>query len=303
MKNDWRKRLVEELGLSNYTFDFPMAEITSFRIGGPADLLVEAENPTELVNVVEYCRRENIPWLLVGLGSNLLVRDGGIRGTVVRLGKGFHYVRVEGEQLKAGAGTALGRVAEVAAAHGLSGLEFASGIPGSIGGAVFMNAGAYGGEIAQVLTAAYLYHPGVGFYHRTREELAFGYRQSLLQKEGQIVLEGLFTLSRREEGEIREKMGEYNRRRKEKQPLEFPSAGSIFKRPPGAFVGRLITEAGLKGKRIGDAQVAEKHAGFIVNRGRATARDVLALIALIREEVEKRTGIKLETEVRVVGEE
>lgn len=303
MKNDWRRHLVEELALSNYAFDFSMAKITSFRIGGPADLLVEVENPTELADVVEYCRREKIPWLLVGMGSNLLVRDGGIRGTVVRLGKGFHYVRVEGEKIRAGGGTALGRVAEVAAGHGLSGLEFASGIPGSIGGAVFMNAGAYGGEIAQILTTAYLYQPGVGFYHRSGEELSFGYRQSLLQKEGQIVLEGLFTLSRREEGEIREKMAEYNRRRKEKQPLEFPSAGSIFKRPPGAFAGRLITEAGLKGRRIGDAQVAEKHAGFIVNRGRATARDVLALIALIQEEVEKKTGIQLETEVRVVGEE
>lgn len=295
--------MVKELELPVYTFDFPMDRMTSFRIGGPADLLVEVENSGELAGVVEYCRRENIPWLLVGKGSNLLVRDGGIRGTVVRLGKGFHYVRVEGEKLRAGGGTVLSRAAEAAAGHGLSGLEFASGIPGSVGGAVFMNAGAYGGEIAQVLTTVYLYRPGEGFYHRSRKELSFGYRQSRLQKEGQIVLEGLFELSRGEEGRIREKMSEFNSRRKEKQPLEFPNAGSIFKRPPGAFAGRLITEAGLRGVRIGDAQVAEKHAGFIVNRGRATARDVLTLIGLIKEEVRKKSGILLETEIRVVGEE
>ncbi len=303
MAREWRERMVEELQLKEYVFDLPMSKITSFRVGGPADLVVEAATHEELATVIEYCRREEIPWLLVARGTNLLVRDGGIRGVVVRLGRGFQEIKVWENNLLAGAGVALSRLAEAAAVAGLSGLEFASGIPGSVGGAVFMNAGAYGGEIGQLITGASLYQPGAGFIRRTREELGFAYRRSRLQDEGEILLDAQFLLIPGEEAEIRAKMAELNRRRKEKQPLEFPSAGSIFKRPPGAFAGRLIEAAGLKGVRIGDAQVAEKHAGFIINRGQATAREILSLINRVKEEVYQKSGILLETEVRVVGEE
>lgn len=295
--------MVKELQLKKYTFDLPMSKITSFRVGGPTDLLVEAATPDELAAVIEYCLRKAIPWLLVGRGSNLLVRDGGIRGVVIRLGRGFQEIKVWENNLQAGAGVSLGRVAETAAVSGLSGLEFASGIPGSIGGAVFMNAGAYGGEIGQVIAEVSLYRPGAGFFRRSREELSFSYRRSRLQAGEEILLDALFQLVPGKEAEIRKKMAEFNRRRKEKQPLEFPSAGSVFKRPPGAFTGRLIEMAGLKGTRIGDAQVAEKHAGFIINRGQATALEILALINRIKEEVHKKSGVMLETEIRVVGED
>jgi UDP-N-acetylmuramate dehydrogenase len=295
--------MVEELQLKEYFFDFPMARITSFRVGGPADLVVEAATPGELAAVIEYCRREGIPWLLVGRGTNLLVRDGGIRGVVIRLGRGFQELKVWENKILAGAAVPLSRLAETAAAAGLSGLEFASGIPGSVGGAIFMNAGAYGGEIGQLIAEVSLYRPGAGFCRRTREELDFAYRRSRLQESGEILLDAQFLLVPGEAAEIRAEMAELNRRRKDKQPLEFPSAGSVFKRPPGEYAARLIEAAGLKGARIGDAQVAEKHAGFIINRGQATAREILALIDRVKEEVYQKSGIVLETEVRVVGED
>lgn len=295
--------MVEELQLKNYTFDLPMAKLTSFRLGGPADLAVEVATPGELATVIEYCRREGIPWFLVGKGSNLLVRDGGIRGVVVRLGRGFQEIKVWENKIQAGAAVSLSRLAEAAAAAGLSGLEFAAGIPGSVGGAVFMNAGAYGGEIGQLLTGASLYRPGAGFCHWSREDFAFAYRRSRLQDGDEILLDAQFLLVPGEEAAIRAKMTELNRRRKEKQPLEFPSAGSVFKRPAVGYAAQLIEEAGLKGARIGDAQVAEKHAGFIINRGQATAREVLALIDHVKEVVRQKTGVLLETEVRIVGED
>src|SRR5690554_6585284 len=296
------KDLAPRFPLKNILFSEDLKKHLHIKIGGKADYLIFPGTYDELRDVISFFDNFNIPITIIGKGTNLIVKDGGIRGAVISL-KYFNKINVIGNFVYAGAGASLIKTCKVAMDYSLTGLEFASGIPGSVGGAVFMNAGAYGGEIAQVLTMVYLYRPGEGFYHRSRKELSFGYRQSRLQKEGQIVLEGLFELRRGEEGNIREKMSEFNRRRKEKQPLEFPNAGSIFKRPPGAFVGRLITEAGLKGVRIGDAQVAEKHAGFIVNRGRATARDVLALIGRIKEEVRKKSGILLETEIRVVGEE
>lgn len=299
----WRKKMVEDLNLTHYKFDEPMSRLTSFKIGGPADLLVEPETPEELAGIVEYCLEYDIPWIFLGRGSNLLVRDKGVRGVAIRLGKGFCYTKVEGTRMWAGAATPLSTVAEVAAGHSLSGLEFASGIPGSVGGAVFMNAGAYEGEMCQVVVETKLYKPGEGFLTLKKEELCFGYRRSRLQQEKLIALQVTMELSPGEESAVREKMADYNNRRRSKQPLELPSAGSVFKRPEGHYAGRLIEEAGLKGARIGDAQVSEKHAGFIVNLGKATARDVLALIALVREEVFKKFGVSLEPEVRVIGEE
>lgn len=298
----WRDEFIKMVKLRNFRYDEPMSRLTSFRIGGPADLLVEVETPEELVSTVEYCKKMSIPWFLLGRGSNLLVRDEGIRGVVLRLGKGFQYTKIEGSKLRAGAASALAVVAEAAVRNGLSGLEFASGIPGSLGGAVFMNAGAYGSEMRDVVLEVNLYRPYKGFKTLTNEEMKFAYRSSGLQHEEGIVLEVLMNLVPGDENQIRERMNNLNLRRKEKQPLEFPSAGSTFKRPEGNFAGRLIEEAGLKGKRLGNAQVSPKHAGFIINLGGATAREVLDLIDLVRREVHKKSGVWLEPEIKVIGE-
>jgi UDP-N-acetylmuramate dehydrogenase len=264
---------------------------------------VEPGTPDQLADVIEYCQEKQVPWFFLGRGSNLLVRDKGIRGVVIRLGKQFSYVEVEDRRVTAGAATPLSIVAEAAARHCLTGLEFASGIPGSVGGAVFMNAGAYGGEMQQVVEEVEVYLPGRGRRSLSRESLCFGYRHSVLQEERMIALAVLLELAPGEAEAIREKMADFNSRRKSKQPLNLPSAGSVFKRPEGYYAGTLIQEAGLKGTRVGDAQVSVKHAGFIVNLGRATADDVLKLIALVREEVMKKFGVNLEPELRTVGEE
>ena len=303
MEENWRERLVIDLELKDYVYDLPLAQVTSFRIGGPADLFVEPGTPDQLADVIEYCQEKQVPWFFLGRGSNLLVRDKGIRGVVIRLGKQFSYVEVEGRRLKAGAATPLSIVAEAAVRHSLAGLEFASGIPGSMGGAVFMNAGAYGGEMQQVVQEVEVYLPGRGRRSLGRESLCFGYRHSVLQEEQMIALAVSLELAPGEAEAIRAKMADFNRRRKSKQPLNLPSAGSVFKRPDGYYAGTLIQEAGLKGARVGDAQVSEKHAGFIVNLGRATADDVLRLIALVRKEVMKKFGVNLEPELRTVGEE
>ncbi|HHU51172.1 MAG TPA: UDP-N-acetylmuramate dehydrogenase [Firmicutes bacterium] len=303
MEENWREKLVADLEINDYAYDLPLAQITSFRIGGPADLFVELATPGQLGDVIEYCQKKNIPWFFMGRGSNLLVRDKGIRGVVIRLGRQFSYVKVEGRRLQAGAATPLSMVAETAARHSLAGLEFASGIPGSLGGAVFMNAGAYGGEMQQVVQEVEVYLPGRGRRVLAREDLRFGYRHSALQEEQMIALAALMELTPGESGAIRAKMSDLNSRRKSKQPLTLPSAGSVFKRPEGYYAGTLIQEAGLKGVRVGDAQVSEKHTGFIVNLGQATAEEVLTLITLIRNEVRKKFGVNLEPELRVVGEE
>ena len=291
--------MVEELQLKEYFFDFPMARITSFRVGGPADLVVEAATPGELAAVIEYCRREGIPWLLVGRGTNLLVRDGGIRGVVIRLGRGFQELKVWENKILAGAAVPLSRLAETAAAAGLSGLEFASGIPGSVGGAIFMNAGAYGVEIGQLLAEVSLYRPGAGFCRRTREELDFAYRRSRLQESGEILLDAQFLLVPGEAAEIRAEMAELNRRRKDKQPLEFPSAGSVFQRPPG------ICRPAHRGGRVEggqDRRCAGGETRWFYHQPRpGDGREILALIDRVKEEVYQKSGIVLETEVRVVG--
>ena len=299
----WRDEFIKRVKPSNFRYDEPMSRLTSFRIGGPADLLVEVETPEELASTVEYCNKMSIFWFLLGRGSNLLVRDEGIREGVLRLGRSFQYTKVEGGKLRAGAASTLAVVAEAAARNSLSGLEFASGIPGSLGGAVFMNAGAYGSEIRDIVLEVNLYRPDKGFKTLTNEEMKFAYRSSGLQREEGIVLEVLMNLVPGNENQIRERMSNLNLRRKEKQPLEFPSAGSTFKRPEGNFAGRLIEEAGLKGKRLGNAQVSPKHAGFIINLGGATAQEVLDLIDLVRREVHKKSGVCLEPEIKIIGGE
>lgn len=300
---DWRETLIAEVKPERFRYDEPLAGYTSFRIGGPADLLVEVNTRAELAKLISYCERMAIPWFFLGRGTNVLVDDTGLRGVALRFGPDFARITVDGVCLRAGAAAPLALVAETAARHGLSGLEFASGIPGSLGGGVFMNAGSYGGEMKDVVVAAEVYQPGIGFVTFSRDEMAFGYRTSILQKTGGILVEALLQLTPGDETAIRAEMKRLNAQRRAKQPLDYPSAGSVFKRPAGAFAGQLIEEAGLKGRRIGQAQVSPKHAGFIVNLGGATARDVLALIEEIQTIVFQRTGYRLEPEIRILGRE
>lgn len=279
----------------------PMADHTTFRLGGPADVFALPATPEEAIFAVRAAQTLNVPCLVLGNGSNMIVRDGGIRGLVVST-QALSGVFIEEETLTAQSGALLSKVAAQALASGLAGLEFACGIPGTAGGAAAMNAGAYGFDMSCVLTGARVWMDGRDAW-LSREELDYGYRRSVVLKRGGVVLEARFQLSPDEPDRIRTRMNGYNASRREKQPLTLPSAGSVFKRPEGHFAGALIEQAGLKGHTIGGAQVSTLHAGFIVNVGGATARDVTALIAHIQREVFSRFNVTLECEVRILGEE
>lgn len=278
----------------------PMARHTTFRVGGPARRMVRPASPEEAAALLELAEAEHWPVLVVGNGSNLLAADEGIDALVLHTGNLDQVERTGERVLQAGAGLSLARLASFAQRESLGGLEFAHGIPGSLGGAVCMNAGAYGGEMRQVVTSATAWFPGEGVRTLTAEELDFGYRHSVFSGRRGVVLSARLSLEPRDGDEIRALMEELGRRRREKQPLELPSAGSTFKRPEGHYAGSLIESCGLKGARVGGAQVSTKHAGFVVNTGGATCADVLALIAHIQAVVFAQTGVRLEPEVRVV---
>ena len=281
--------------------DEPMSVHTTFRVGGPADLMFFPENAEQLCAAMDAARACGTDVLVMGNGSNMLVRDGGVRGLVIVLGERFSGICVEGETLTAQAGASMARVASAAQAASLTGLEFISGIPGTLGGGCAMNAGAYGGQLSDVLVDAQVL---LGGEVRTlsRKEMQMGYRTTLPLREGGVVLSARFQLQRGDGEAILAQMKELNARRRDKQPLNLPSAGSTFKRPEGHFAGALIEQAGLKGLSVGGARVSEKHAGFIVNTGGATAADVLALIGRVQDEVERAFGVRLEPEVRIIGE-
>lgn len=279
-----------------------MSKHTTFRIGGPADVMILPQDAEQVGAVIRILEDASVPYFVLGNGSNLLVGDRGVRGTVIKLGKEFARCEVDDTSILAQSGIKLSRLANVALEHQLTGLEFAAGIPGTLGGAVFMNAGAYGGEMQQVVTeVTYLKHGVVKTI--PAEACAFGYRTSLFSKtERCVVLNCRLRLTHGNREEIRAQMEELAERRISKQPLNFPSAGSTFRRPEGHFAGKLIQDAGLMGLRIGGASVSEKHAGFLINDGGATAADVRALIAKVQEEVYARFGVMLEPEVKFVGE-
>ena len=278
-----------------------MAKHTSFRVGGPADVLFLPGSSDEVAAALRICREEGAPVYVIGAGTNLIVADEGVRGVVIALGDGFSAVTRDGTHILAEAGAKLSRVSQEALAGGLTGLEFAAGIPGSVGGGAAMNAGAYGGEISHCLEWVDILLEDGSVERLGNADMGFDYRTSLPLREGGIVLRARFALEPGDAAEIGAAMREYNRRRREKQPLEYPSAGSTFKRPKGLFAGALIEEAGCKGLTVGGAQVSEKHAGFIINRGGATAADILALIAEVRRRVYERSGVLLEREVRLLG--
>ena len=282
----------------------PMARHTTMRVGGPAEILFSPASEGELLFAVREAKRAGAPFRIIGNGSNLLVLDGGLPGLTIRLGEAFSKISVNGNQIRAQAGALLSRVAAAARDASLTGLEFASGIPGSAGGGMAMNAGAYGGQLSDVFEGCRALDPETGIISALGPaEMALGYRESAALSRGLIVTEAAFRLTAGDRSTIQAKMDDLSARRREKQPLNLPSAGSTFKRPEGYFAGALIEQAGLKGLRVGGACVSEKHAGFVVNDRSATARDVLDLIRLVQARVLEHSGVRLEPEVRILGEE
>jgi UDP-N-acetylmuramate dehydrogenase len=285
----------------------PMSEYTSFRVGGKVDYLAFPEGLEDLQRILEWCGQQGIPSFILGNGTNLLVRDGGIRGMAISLSRGFLRVEEvergpEKSLVFAEAGQSLGKLVEFSWKKGLAGLEFAAGIPGSVGGALFMNAGAFRGEIKDVLDSIRSMEASGLVSERRREEWKFSYRSMGLE-EKQVILGGKFRLKAANGQAVKNKIEEIMRQRMAKQPYDLPSAGSVFKNPAQAPAGKLIEEAGLKGYRVGDAQISEKHANFIVNRGQARAQDILALIELARKKVYQEKGVWLEMEIQVIGED
>lgn len=278
----------------------PMSAHTTFKTGGAADVFVEPSNLEELKAALRLLKGEC--FYLIGNGSNLLVSDRGLRGAVIHLAKGFDDVRVEDNTIVSGASATLSQIARAAFDHSLSGFEFAAGIPGSLGGAIVMNAGAYDGEMRQVVKRVTLLDYEGSIVQKRVEEMHFSYRHSLLKEELFIVLEAEIELQKGVKSEIREKMDDFAARRREKQPLEYPSAGSTFKRPKGYFAAKLIQDAGLRGFCVGDAQVSEKHCGFVVNKGNATSAEIYTLIREVQKRVKDSSGVDIETEVICLGE-
>lgn len=293
--------LVSMTGEKNVLLNEPMKNHTSFRTGGAADIFVSPDGKDSLKEIVKLFKEKNIPFYIFGNGSNMLVSDRGIEGAVIHIGNGFSSVEVNGNEITAGAGVLLSSVASTALENSLTGFEFASGIPGSFGGAVFMNAGAYGSEIKNVIKSVLVLDESLQLKELSKDEMELGYRSSVFQKKNYIILGGTIVLEKGNKDEILSRMNELNAKRREKQPLNFASAGSTFKRPEGYFAGKLIEDSGLKGKTVGGAQVSEKHAGFIVNTGDATTDDILNLIDFCKKTVYEKFGVIIEPEVRITG--
>ena len=279
-----------------------LSQYVNFKVGGPADILVTPRNKEQIIRTVNICKENNIPFYVIGNGSNLLVKDGGFRGVVMSLTK-VNTITVDGERIEAECGAMLNQVSDKAVENSLTGFEFACGIPGTVGGAVFMNAGAYNGEMSQVIESADVINENGEIITLNNEELDLGYRSSIVMKKGYVVLSAVFKLEKGTVKSIKDLVADLTNKRESKQPLEYPSAGSTFKRPEGYFAGKLIQDAGLKGYSIGGAAISEKHSGFVINKGGATAKDILDLIHHIQDEVKKQFGVELHTEVRIIGED
>lgn len=287
---------------SEIKIDENMSNHIHFKVGGPVDILLIPSNVNQVVETLKICKNENIPYFIIGNGSNLLVKDGGIRGVVIKLSN-LLSIEVKDNTIKASSGTLLEDVSKKAVENSLTGFEFACGIPGSVGGAVFMNAGAYDGEIKNVIKEAEVLDRDGNIMVLSKKELELGYRTSKVMKDNLLVLSATFELTKGDKEKIQERVNELTEKRESKQPLEYPSAGSTFKRPEGYFAGKLIQDAGLKGASVGGAAVSEKHSGFVINKDGATAEDVLNLIAHVQNEVKKQFGVELHTEVRIIGED
>ncbi|MDZ5000321.1 UDP-N-acetylmuramate dehydrogenase, partial [Clostridium perfringens] len=272
------------------------------RVGGPADILLIPESKDQVIKTIENCREKNIPFYVVGNGSNLLVKDGGLKGVVIKLNE-VKNIKIVGDIVEAECGAMLKDVSNTALKSSLTGFEFACGIPGTVGGAVFMNAGAYNGEIVHVIESAEVIDDKGNIITLSKDDLELGYRSSIVMKKNYIVLSARFKLQNGDEDQIKNAVNDLTNKRESKQPLEYPSAGSTFKRPEGYFAGKLIQDAGLKGYSIGGAAVSEKHSGFVINKNGATAKDILDLISYIQDEVKRQFNVELHPEVRIIGED
>ena len=295
------EKLCRTVGEQGVKRDEPMKKHTTFRIGGPADIFITPEDESQFLAAVRLCRQEGMPYYILGNGSNLLVSDNGYRGAVIETEKALSRLEADGETLKAGAGILLSALAKEALRLSLTGLESASGIPGTLGGGVVMNAGAYGFELKDVLESVRLLDREGNVRTVPAGELKLGYRYSTIPETGSIVLEAALRLKKGDPEAIRARMEELAAQRKSKQPLEYPSAGSTFKRPEGYFAGKLIDDAGLRGFQVGGAQVSEKHCGFVINRGDATAEDVMELCRQVQEKVFQKFGVRVDMEIRKLG--
>lgn len=298
----WEKDLAKWIPAKNIKINEPLKKYTMTKLGGKADVLVLPETEQQAAAVVKYAYENNIPLLMLGNGSNMVVRDGGVRGIVIHFSL-LNEIRVERDIVYAQSGALIIDVSKQVAANSLTGLEFACGIPGSIGGAMAMNAGAYGGEIKDVVTSCTVLTPEGELLELTNEQLELSYRKSIIAKKGYFVLSATFQLAQGDQQQIDEKIAELTFLRESKQPLEYPSAGSVFKRPPGYFAGKLIQDSELQGKGVGGAEVSTKHAGFIVNKNNATAKDYIETIQMVQRIVKEKFDVDLEMEVKIVGED
>ena len=302
MNFDLYNKLVQVTDEKRVFKDEPMKKHTTFRVGGNADYFVMPKSASEIKAIVELCKNAEILYYILGNGSNLLVSDAGYRGVIIQIYKEMNDIQVEGDKIKVQAGALLSRVGNVALEAELTGFEFAAGIPGTVGGAVVMNAGAYGGEMKDIIVNATVLTQDGDIVTINKEDLELGYRTSVIAKKGYIVLEVEYQLQKGDKEAIRAKMDELKVQRVTKQPLEYPSAGSTFKRPEGYFAGKLIQDAGLRGFQVGGAQVSEKHCGFVINKDQATAADIMELMRQVSEKVMQEFGVKLEAEVKALGE-
>lgn len=303
MDKDRLYQLFQDKDFGKILFNEPMKEHTSFKIGGPADVMIIPDSEGRIVEAVKFCRENNIKYFIMGNGTNLLVKDGGIRGVVIKITNGFNRIDIDGIRVVCQSGALLSTVANRLLKESLTGFEFASGIPGTIGGAITMNAGAYGGEMKDIVLKVRALDQNNKIVELTKDDMDFRYRGSRVVDEGLVVLAAEFQLEKGEYSKIEERMKDLTHQRTSKQPLEFPSGGSTFKRPEGYYAGKLIDDAGLRGIRYGDAQVSEKHCGFIVNTGKATFHDVYMLIQTVQKIVHDKFGVLLEPEIKIIGDD
>lgn len=301
MREAFEQELEKLLGREKVLYHEPMKKHTTFRVGGEAEYFLKPSSVEEIQAVIELLKRYQIPWLTVGNGSNLLVGDDGLEGAVLQLGRNFSSITADGTRICAQAGALLSAIASCAAREGLAGMEFAAGIPGSLGGAVTMNAGAYGGEMRQIIESVSVLTEDGQIKRIPCEDMEFGYRHSIVPERRLLVLSAVFELKKDKEADIRKRMDDLSQKRREKQPLEYASAGSTFKRPEGFFAGKLIMDAGLAGFSVGGARVSEKHCGFVINSGDATAQDIIAVMEHVRKTVKEKFSVELEPEIKLAG--
>lgn len=302
MNLDFYNQLINCIDKERVLVDEPMKKHTTFRVGGNADYFVMPQNAEEVKNIVALCKEADMPYYILGNGSNLLVGDKGYRGVIIQIYKEMNRIQIEGDRVKAQAGALLSRVGTATLEAELTGFEFAAGIPGTVGGAVVMNAGAYGGEMKDIIVNATVLTQDGDIITINKEDLELGYRTSVIAKKGYVVLEAEYQLQKGDKEAIRARMDELKVQRVTKQPLEYPSAGSTFKRPEGYFAGKLIQDAGLRGFQVGGAEVSEKHCGFVINKDQATAADIRELMRQVSDKVMQEFGVKLEPEVKTLGD-